>query len=273
MCGADLKNLRQIAHSLVLDIDDPVHLSSSNFLNFSLGRWWRFRSTAQACAAILAASSGLVTEARAFNPNVHFVPLCADPDAYAMAARPRQAGSPLRLLWIGSKSTFKYLQGVRTHLEAIGKACANVELTVVGHSQLQLKNMVVHNVAWSAEADRAALDACHVGLVPLWNDRWTRSKAALKPLQYLASGIPFLGSPVGVLKDIAEGGRNAILADQPEQWAEAVRLLEFDEALRQRMGESGVEFVKQKHSAEVLAQKIGDVFHGISKTGSARMAA
>ena len=84
-------------------------------------------------------------------------------------------------------------------------------------------------------------------------DRWTRAKAALKPLQYLASGMPFLGHPVGVNVRLADGGRNGVLADSPAEWAEAVSRLAADEGRRGTLGreDAGVE------AADALAKAFG----------------
>jgi glycosyltransferase involved in cell wall biosynthesis len=260
----ELSHLRRVARHLILDIDDPVHLSPTRLFNFSLNRWLRFRATTRACSAVMAASHGLVADARRYNANVHLVPLCADPAVYSMIAKRRPATEPLRLLWLGSKSTFRYLVHASKHLERVGACCPGVELTVVGHSVLRLKNLAVRNVSWSAEADRTALDRCHVGLVPMVDDRWTRSKAALKPLQYLASGIPFVGTPVGIVTHLADGGRNGLLAKTPDEWAQAVRQLRDDEDLRFAMGTHGVDYVRRNHSSELLSERIAGIFNFLS---------
>ena len=260
---SELRQLSRVARHLVLDIDDPVDRSSSSLGNFSLPRCLKFRATARRCAAILAASDGLVDLARAVNPKTHFVPLCADPDCYTMRSNPRWPGEPLRLLWLGGKSTFKYLEQKRVHLDAIGRALPRVELVVVGHSRLQLSHLPVHNVPWGPESEREQLARCHVGLVPMADDRWTRAKAALKPLQYLASGMPFIGSPVGVNLRLADEERNGLLADKPAAWVQAVDRLERDEPLRRAMGQHGIEYVRRYHSPEVLAEKLVQIFHGL----------
>jgi glycosyltransferase involved in cell wall biosynthesis len=267
---SELRRLREVARHLVLDIDDPVCYSSTKFANFSLPRCVKFRATTRASAAVVAASDGLVELARRFNANTVLLPLCADSPSYSMQPRRRLPGEPLRLLWLGGKSTFKYLAQVRPQLEAVGWACPQTELVVVGHARLELASLPVENRPWSVEEDRAQLARCHIGLVPLANDRWTRAKAALKPLQYLSSGLPFIGSPVGVNRRLADDGRNGLLADSSAEWIAAVRQLQQDEELRYRMGGQGVEYVRQHHAAEVLAERLAKVFCGL---GAETMAA
>jgi glycosyltransferase involved in cell wall biosynthesis len=260
---SELRRLRPVARRLVLDIDDPVCYSSSNWGNFSLARCLKFRATARACHAVLAASDGQVALARAHNRQVHFVPLCADPAAYSMQPRERLAGEPLRLLWLGARSTFKYLEQIRPQLEAVGNACPRVELVVVGHSSLALTSLPVVNLAWNRVVERQQLDRCHVGLSPMARDRWTQAKAALKPLQYLASGMPFVGSPVGINLRLVDQDRNGLLADSPAEWVAAIQQLEVDETRRREMGRHGVDYIRRYHAPDVLASQVAHIFHSL----------
>jgi glycosyltransferase involved in cell wall biosynthesis len=266
---SELRRLRPIAPQMVLDIDDPVCYSSTAPANFTLARCLKFRATTRACTAVVAASDGLVELARRHNANTIFLPLCADADAYSMRPRRRSPGEPLRLLWMGARSTFKYLAQVRPQLEAVGRACPNIELVVVGHSDLALQSMPVHNRPWSPAEDREQLGRCHVGLVPLANDRWTRAKAALKPLQYLASGLPFIGSPVGINRRLVDEGRNGLLADDDAEWIAAVRRLHEDETLRFLMGGHGVAYIRRYHTAAVLAERLSGVFRSLTRLTAA----
>ncbi|MCL6501424.1 MAG: glycosyltransferase [Pirellulales bacterium] len=256
----ELKLLDRCGAPVVLDIDDPVGYSSSRPFNFALARWLRFRATCRHASAVMAASPALVRLAAAHNAHVYYVPLCADPAAHSMQVQPRCAGEPLRLLWVGSRSTFKYLYAARRQLEAVGRACPQVELIVVGHEQLSLRHLPVHNHRWTPEVDREQLARCHVGLVPIADDRWTRAKATLKPLQYMANGMPFIGSPVGVNVAFAAEGRHGLLANRPAEWVEAVQRLEASESLRQEMGWAGIENIRRCHSPEVLSSQVHAVF-------------
>jgi glycosyltransferase involved in cell wall biosynthesis len=266
---SELRRVRHVARHLVLDIDDPVCYSSSKPGNFSLPRCLKFRATTRACHAVLAASDGLVKLAANHNPNSFLLPLCAEPARYLMQARERPSGEPLRLLWLGTKSTFKYLEYIRPQLEAVGNACPQTELVVVAHSRLSLTSMPVTNLQWNPDNERQQLERCHVGLVPMSRDRWTEAKAALKPLQYLASGMPFIGSRVGINVRLADDGRNGLLADDSAEWLAAVRKLHRDEALRHQMGRAGVEYIRKHHSPEVLADRVAEIFHSLPRFSAA----
>jgi glycosyltransferase involved in cell wall biosynthesis len=268
MWPPDLWRLANTARFLVFDYDDPVCFSAKNPGNWSLSRWLKFRATLRRCSGVLAATDRLVELARPHNRNVTLVPLCADPRAYSMRPIPRSNEEPFRLLWLGSKGTFPYLAVMREHLEAIGKACAGVELVVVGHSQLELEHLAVANVAWSRQTQEEQLGRCHLGLVPLPNDRWAQGKAALKPLQYMASGMPFLGTRVGVNVRLADGGQNGLLADTPAEWVAAVQALQSNESLRLQMAERAIATIRDYHSPDVLADQVASFFRSIVQAGT-----
>ena len=62
----------------------------------------------------------------------------------------------------------------------------------------------------------------------------------MTPLQYLASGMPILAPPVGVLKIFADHGKDGVRVSSTDDWLNAVRKLRHDEPLRQTMGSNGI---------------------------------
>ena len=50
---------------------------------------------------------------------------------------------------------------------------------------------------WSQERETDLLPRCHAGIMPLTDDEFSRGKSAFKLIQYLASGLPLIASPVG----------------------------------------------------------------------------
>jgi len=258
-----VQSLRRTARSLVFDYDDPVCFSTRNRWNFSLSRWLKFRATLGRCDGVLAASDRLVELARPLCQRVVYSPLCVEVDGESVAPGRRKPPEPLRLLWLGSRATFRYLEQVKPHLEAVGRACPEVELIAVGHARLALENLKVTNIQWSPESEQEQLGRCHVGIVPLPDNPWTRGKAAIKPLLYMSSGLPFIGSRVGVNLRLHDGNRNGFLADTPEEWVTSVRALLGDEEKRLSMARSGIDYMKQNHGKERLAAITADLFYSL----------
>jgi glycosyltransferase involved in cell wall biosynthesis len=263
LTGKELRCVKKISPKIVFDFDDPVCFSSSSFFNFSLKKSFRFRQTVKASAAVLAASPGLVALGRKLNGNTHYAPLCAEPDNYCLKTNSRKKGQNLRLLWLGGRSTFKYLKCITPQLEYIGEYCKEVELIVVGHKEISLQNLKVTNIAWSETEEQIQLASCHVGLVPSVDDRWTRAKATLKPLQYMASGLPIIASPVGILQQFVDNDSNGVCAQTNEQYLAAVEFFLNNESTREVMGQNGIVYVQEKHSANILAKNIKAIFDDV----------
>ena len=84
--------------------------------------------------------------------------------------------------------------------------------------------------------------------MPLRHDEWSEGKCAYKLIQYMASGLPVVASPVGMNQVVVRDGVNGFLADTPEQWRAALLTLRADPALRRRMGAAGRALVEAEFS-------------------------
>lgn len=259
----ELRAMSPARTPLVFDFDDPVLYSPGNVGHFSLTRWWKFRSTLGRCAGVIAATERLAELASQYHSMVRVIPLSVAMPEREVPSPRRVPGEPLRLVWIGSRGTFRFLEAVRPHLEAIGQRCADAELVVVGHSTLSLESLRVTNVSWDLAAERAELARCHVGLAPLPANQWTEGKAMLKPLQYMAAGIPFLGTPVGVLPGLAAQGACGLIGQTPAEWADAVDALARDEERRFEMGQRAHAHARAHHTPKVLAASVAEFFRSL----------
>ena len=119
-----------------------------------------------------------------------------------------------------------------------------------------MPGLTVEHVPWSDEAEAAAIGGCDVGILPLPDDRWTRGKCAFKALQYMASGLPVVASPVGVNREVVVEGETGFLPRDDAQWAERLNRLLDDAALRETMGRAGRERVEARYATSILAKQL-----------------
>lgn len=105
------------------------------------------------------------------------------------------------------------------------------------------------------------LERMHVGVAP-----YSRSEASyfspLKVLEYMAAGLPVLGSSTGQIPFLIEDGHSGLLYAPGDagSLADAMRTLCEDEALRRGMGRAGREAVAARHSWDrVVADSLGAV--------------
>jgi glycosyltransferase involved in cell wall biosynthesis len=80
-----------------------------------------------------------------------------------------------------------------------------------------------------------------IGIMPLVDDEFQRGKCGLKLLQYMAAGLPTIGSPVGVNAEIIDEPLTGFLPRTDEQWRQALTALILDGTRRRQMGKAGRE--------------------------------
>ena len=97
-----------------------------------------------------------------------------------------------------------------------------------------LKNVNAEYVSWSEAAECEYIKRCHVGIMPLTDDEFSRGKSAYKLLQYQAGHLPLIASPVGENKRVVIPDENGFLAENIAQWQLAFERLEKDEQLYEK---------------------------------------
>jgi glycosyltransferase involved in cell wall biosynthesis len=258
--------LRKYSRKIIYDFDDAVMYSARVPERSSPSHFKPFRRTVGLADMIIAGNSYLAEHAREFNPNVEIVPTGLDTNAYKLDAGPKKDGI-VRLAWIGSKSTLKYLAEIKPALEEIGSRFDNVILRIICDDFFDLHNMEVEKHEWSEETHVLDLAASDIGLAPLPDNRFTRGKCGFKVLQYAAAGLPVVASPVGVNSDYVHSDVSGFLATGDHEWVERLAQLIDNRELRKDMGSNGRELVERFNMRVVgkqLAMLILKCLHNIT---------
>ena len=106
---------------------------------------------------------------------------------------------------------------------------------------------------------RPYLEQASVVVVPLRAGSGTR----IKILDALAAGKAVVTTSIGMEGLRVEHGRHVLIADSPEDFAEAVVRLLRNPALRAEMGANGRKLVEQEYDWGMLARRFEDVLSGI----------
>jgi glycosyltransferase involved in cell wall biosynthesis len=109
---------------------------------------------------------------------------------------------------------------------------------------------------WSLETEISCFDGIAVGLMPLDDTPWARSKCAFKAIQYMALGIPAVASPVGMNVEVICTGENGFLPRSEDEWIGQLDTLLSDRALAARIGAAGREVVEQRYSLRVVSARL-----------------
>jgi glycosyltransferase involved in cell wall biosynthesis len=216
----------------------------------------------RACA-VIAGNDYLAAYARKYAARVEVVPTTVDLGRYPVAHPGGPPDSPLTLVWIGSPVTAPYLQAIAPALQALA-ARRDIVLRVIGAPGFTIPSVRVEALPWSDDNEVALLQACHIGLMPLPDDNYTRGKCGLKILQYFAACLPAVASPVGANRDIVQNGINGFLAGSPEEWTNRLDTLLSDREMRQRMGLAGRRTVEERYALAPAAQRLIAIYQSLA---------
>jgi glycosyltransferase involved in cell wall biosynthesis len=250
-----LKLLKMRKKKIIYDVDDAVMFKNSLSKNpYSLRRRLSFKRTVRLSDLVIVGNSFLKEEAEKYSRNVYVLPTPIDGKRYYQ--RPLSAGSEVILGWIGDHGSIHYMESYKDVWEEIGRRFKNVSLTIICDTFIETKYIRVNKVFWSLESEVEELSKIDIGLMPLFNDLWSKGKCGFKILQYLGMGIPCVCTPVGINKDIVKDGVEGFWANTKDEWVEKISILVKDPDLRRRMGEKGREKVIRNYTVEVCAPRL-----------------
>ncbi|HOQ05881.1 MAG TPA: glycosyltransferase [Anaerohalosphaeraceae bacterium] len=249
----DARILRKSARCILYDFDDAVMYDprqpDRNWTSHSR----LFRRMVKMADCVIAGNPYLAEQARPFCKNVHILPTGLDGRAYASQIKKPQDGK-IRLVWIGSRSTLRYLEEIKPALEKIGQENPSVILRIVADQFLDCKYLPVEKCMWSLDTQTQRLQECDIGLAPLPDNRFTRGKCGFKILQYFAAGLPVIASPVGVNRDFIEESGAGFFASTLEQWHQSIQRLIYDEPLRKEWGQRARAYV-QRYDHRIIGEQ------------------
>jgi glycosyltransferase involved in cell wall biosynthesis len=236
--------LRRYSRRIIYDYDDALMYSDSKPERNDRSRQRRFRRTVELSDLVITGNPYLAEHAQKYNPRIEVLPTGLNTKAYTLETRSEKDGK-IRLVWIGSKSTLKYLAEIKPVLEEIGSRFDNVVLRIISDDFFDLKNMRMEKHQWHEDTEAAELINSDIGLAPLPDDRFTRGKCGFKILQYQAAGLPVVASPVGVNAEYVCDGVTGFHATNTSQWMDRVSKLVMDQELRKQTGRAGKSRVRE----------------------------
>lgn len=244
---------------VVYDFDDAFFLSYAMSRN-PLVRGVlanKYHATLARSAAAFCGNEYLRAYAQRYAPQAIYLPTVVDTETYL--PRPKPAGEPIVIGWIGSPTTWRY---VRPLLPVIKNVCAHnrVEFRVVGAGAAAKDQAYLfpqmRNVEWSVTREVEDIRQMDIGIMPALDEPWALGKCGYKLIQYMACGLPVVASPIGAANQIVNDGGNGFLAGNDEQWEQALERLLVDPNLRSAMGRQGRVRVERDFSLQTHAPRL-----------------
>lgn len=256
---------------VIYSFDDAIYAGHEDVSTLShplLYRWKHGRGyddVIRRCDHVIAGNRILAEYAARLNTSVTVIPTVVDCAKY----QPRQAtndeGSPVTIGWMGSPTTAPYLRIVESALRRIAtKHERRVHFRFVGCPEYNLDLPNFSSVPFRLQTEREQLQQFDIGLMPLTDSAWSRGKCAFKAIQYMASAVATVASPVGITPDLIHDGVNGFLAQSQEDWFQALDQLVADASLRVRIAREARRSVEAGYSYEVWAPRLIALFDQLS---------
>lgn len=245
--------LRWRARRVIYDLDDAVMVQRRKIGRFS--QWLkdrRFTATARAADHVVAGNEYLAETFRKFSCPVTVLPTVVDPRDYRVKSH--SARSEVALVWIGSRSTLPYLQAWMPAIESAARRVPELRLITIANDTVQSEVVRVEHVPWSLQSEAEALCRGDIGIAPTPADQWSLGKSGFKIIQYMATGLPTIASPVGANAQIIVDGVTGLLPVTMQEWSDAIVRLSADVELRARMGTAARGLVEQQYSLDRAKQ-------------------
>jgi glycosyltransferase involved in cell wall biosynthesis len=234
----------------VFDVDDAIYVRKPRRLgdlpDESAWRKKKFAATCRWVDAVAAGNDVLAGVARATAKEIVVLPTSIDTAAYEVSfAAPQDAPT---IVWIGSPENLIYLEMIRPALAHLSKRHPTLKLRVICSSFPDWNDVPVERLTWSSATEAHALAGAHIGVMPLTDDAWSRGKCAFKLLQYMASALPCVASPVGANTEAVIDGVNGFHARDVDEWERSLEKLIASPQLRAKFGAKGRLHVEERYS-------------------------
>jgi glycosyltransferase involved in cell wall biosynthesis len=117
----------------------------------------------------------------------------------------------------------------------------------------------VEVIPWSEATEAEQVARFDIGIMPLADAPWERGKCGYKLIQYMACGKPVAASPVGVNMRIVQDWGCGLLADEHEQWFQALDWMLRNPDESATLGGKGRRAVEEHYSLQAQVPRLIDI--------------
>ncbi|MBK9164639.1 MAG: glycosyltransferase family 4 protein [Acidobacteria bacterium] len=258
---------------MVLDLDDATYVPYASPTYGKLGSALKFFGKTdrliRRSAAVTCGNRFIADYVSRLGTRAEVIPTVVDTEVFRPAGKENDV--PV-IGWVGTHSTFPSLESLFPVFERLSTKHQFL-LRVVGSGSdgINIPGVRTEVLPWSLEREVADFCTLDIGLYPIVvsrsaSEEWLRGKSGFKAIQYLAAGVPFVMSPVGICAEIGRPDETHLNADSAEDWYNSLDRLLSDADLRRKIGKSGREYSLENYTIEKQADKLAEVFR-MAKNG------
>ena len=255
---------------VVYDFDDAIFHQYDTHSNPLVRRFLgkKLQPLMRGASLCVCGNSYLKAYADRFSRRTEIVPTVLDTGVYKPTVEPRDPARQVTIGWIGSPSTWSFVQPLIPLLERLSQEL-NLIIRVVGAGRANATHSPFEFFDWSEDEEITSIQGMDIGIMPLPNEPWARGKCGYKLIQYMACGIPVIASPVGVNSDIVNDGVNGYLACSEHEWEAAIRRLAASRELRGNMGAHGRQKIVNEYSLHVHGPRLAALLREVANDAGA----
>ncbi|MEP6947055.1 MAG: glycosyltransferase, partial [Acidobacteriota bacterium] len=248
---------------MVLDLDDATYIPYTSPVYGKLGSSLKFFGKTdkliKRSSAVICGNRFIAEYANKLGAKTTVIPTVVDLELF----RPAEKSDEIPVIgWVGTHSTLAFLETifpVLTRLAAKHKFV--LKIVGAGKDEITVEGVDVINKRWQLDQEISDFQSIDIGLYPLAqtgivSNDWLMGKSGFKAIQYLAVGIPFVMTPVGVCAEIGDPGETHFNAQTPDEWYAALERLLIDPTARRTMGAEGRKFAEQNFDLNDQADKL-----------------
>jgi glycosyltransferase involved in cell wall biosynthesis len=253
------RELRKRVPRFVWDYDDALYATDA------FGRSGHADAVLGMADLVLAGNEMLAEYARERGCRAVVVPTSLDAERYG--PRPTRS-SPAQVVigWVGNPFNLRHFDAIMPALRRICNDHTEVVLRIVTDGQrVEFPGIRLEYRKWSLAREVEDLASFDIGIMPLQDDEYTRGKCGFKLIQYMASGLPTVSSPVGVNVRIVRDGVDGLLASTEREWVECLKRLVCSPELRSRLGDEARRVATERFDVKVAAGIILDAIVGLER--------
>lgn len=162
---------------------------------------------------------------------------------------------PLKVIWLGSPTTSKYLFLIEKPLKKIQDELG-IEINIVGGNPNDIFLFKSKRINWSIENENKYLSISDIGLMPLAKEDWSRGKCGGKARTYMANGVVPVVSNIGYNKDLIKNGVSGFLCSDIADWVDAFYTLSNNFDLITKIKKTNYLKIKLNFNPKIISKQI-----------------
>ena len=252
---------------MVLDLDDATYVSyeSPTYGAFTKTLKWfsKTNDLIKWATIVVCGNRSIADYAASKGARARIIPTVADTEVFKPVAR-NDPQAPLTLGWVGTHSTFPYLESIFPVLSSLAERFSfRLKIVGSGRDRITVPGVTVENLGWAMDREVQDFQSIDLGLYPidatLYSGKWAQGKSGFKAVQYMAVGVPFVATPIGASTEIGEPGVTHFFASTNDEWYRSLERLMDDPDRRLKMGVAGRAHAVAHYGLEDQADRLAAV--------------